>query len=74
MGWAGGSQILTDVWEIVREYIPEDERVDILKELMLIFESNDCDTLNEIIRSDWKESEKAYDEYLIDRDNFDELA
>lgn len=60
MGWASGSALLKEVWSAVREHIPEDDRDDVLLDLMYRFASHDCDTLAEVIRPDWPESEVAY--------------
>lgn len=60
MGWASGSALLSEVWAAVREYIPANEREDVLLDLMYRFADEDCDTLAEVIRSDWPETEAAY--------------
>lgn len=60
MGWASGSSILADVWRTVRPHVPEKDRVEILAELMEVFASRDCDTLNELIGL-FPEAEAAYD-------------
>jgi hypothetical protein len=67
MGWASGSSILTQVWAAVREFVPERKRVGVLVQLMNVFAGDDCDTLNEVIRSDWPESELAYDKWMASR-------
>jgi len=43
MGWCAGEEILCEAWEKVREYIPEEERVEILAELIDVFENHDMD-------------------------------
>ncbi len=62
MGWSGGSSLLSDVWERMRQYVPEAARVEVLAGLMKDFSRRDCDTLAEVIRSDWPESEPAYEQ------------
>jgi len=61
MGWSGGSSLLSDVWERVRQYVPDDARVDVLAGLMKDFSDRDCDTLAEVVRDDWPESVTAYE-------------
>lgn len=63
MGWSGGSSLLSEVWGIVRPYIPDSEREGVLLDLMHRFADRDCDTLAEVIRADWPESEDAYQSY-----------
>lgn len=48
MGWASGSSLAEDVWNIVRSYIPETDRKKIVMELVDRFEDDDCDTLQEV--------------------------
>ena len=43
MGWASGSYIAQDVWNLVREYIPEDRRQTLAKNIFKIFKSEDAD-------------------------------
>lgn len=47
MGWASGSEIATEIWRLVREHIPKDERRRIAIDLVHIFEDQDCDTMHE---------------------------
>lgn len=61
MGWSGGSSLLRSVWERVRQYVPEAAREDVLVGLMKDFSRRDCDTLAEVVRDDWPESERAYE-------------
>ena len=60
MGWASGSALLSEVWAVVREYVPVVDREEVLLDLMYRFADHDCDTLAEVIRADWPESEGAY--------------
>ena len=47
MGWASATPIVRKVWEAVREYIPEDERVEAVKKVMRPFLNHDWDTEEE---------------------------
>lgn len=50
MGWAGGSGIASDVWDLVRKYVPDNQRKTVALKLIDVFEDNDCDTMNECER------------------------
>ncbi len=63
MGWASGSGILESVWRIVREWIDEEHREHVLRDLMLVFAKHDCDTLDELITEKWPETEGAYKQF-----------
>lgn len=45
MGWSGGSDIGTSFWETVRDYIPEEHKEFVARELIVALESQDCDTI-----------------------------
>jgi hypothetical protein len=47
MGWASGSGIAREVYDLVRPFIPETERKAVAKKIIKIFESEDCDTMDE---------------------------
>lgn len=47
MGWSGGSEIASEVWDIVKEFIPKKKRKVIAKQIVNLFEDNDCDTMYE---------------------------
>lgn len=47
MGWASGSEIADDIWLLVRKYIPKKDRKKVAKKVIDIFESKDCDTMEE---------------------------
>ena len=47
MGWASGSEIAEELWDVVREYIPEDSRKSVASRVVSIFEDRDCDTIEE---------------------------
>jgi len=68
MGWASGSELLSEVWEITRPYIPKEKRVGIMLKLMDKFEDHDCDTLDEVERDDWPEVEEALRKKYPDED------
>ena len=47
MGWASATPIVRQVWEAVREYIPEEKRVEVVKAVMQPFLDQDWDTEDE---------------------------
>lgn len=47
MGWAGGSEVASDVWKLVRPHIPAAKRRAVAKKLIKVFENQDCDTMEE---------------------------
>jgi hypothetical protein len=47
MGWAYGSQLAEDIWSLVRNYIPVEDRVIVARKFKSLFESFDCDTMYE---------------------------
>ena len=47
MGWASGGQLFEDVWITVRNRIPKEQRVEIARELIQLFEGRDCDVLGD---------------------------
>lgn len=57
MGWASGSGLCADIVKQARKHVPESARPAFYKALIDIFESEDCDTLQEV--SD-KEFAKEY--------------
>lgn len=50
MGWASGSAIAESVWDSVRKHIPKDKRQKVAREIVEVFESEDCDTMDEARR------------------------
>ena len=58
MGWASGSSILDDVAKIVMPLIPKEKRAKAAAKLIDVFESEDCDTINECEQPDIR---KEYD-------------
>lgn len=61
MGWASGSQLMSDVINIIKHRVGDNRqlRVDIYADLIPAFESMDCDTLGEC-----QELDDAFDEAL----------
>lgn len=47
MGWASGSQLAEDVWDVVRPAIPQRNRRELAVKIIRLFEDHDCDTLDE---------------------------
>jgi len=47
MGWASGSELAANVWDTVKDYIPEGSKYDVAKSLLRAFRGFDCDTLDE---------------------------
>jgi hypothetical protein len=47
MGWASGSYLAEDIWNLVRKYIPDKDRVQVARKFVDLFKSFDCDTLQE---------------------------
>lgn len=47
MGWASGSALADDVWALFRDYVPKKYREHAARELIDLFEDNDCDTMCE---------------------------
>jgi hypothetical protein len=47
MGWSRGSEIAAEVWDLVKEFVPPKKRKSIAKQIVDLFEDNDCDTMYE---------------------------
>ena len=47
MGWASGSQLAYEIWDLVKDEIPEDKKQKIASGIIKAFEGMDCDTLGE---------------------------
>lgn len=58
MSWASGSEILQQVWDITRQFVPKNKRVKVFAELIEIFENHDCDTTYELLE-EWPEAKEA---------------
>ena len=53
MGWAGGSRLMSDLIESVKNNVDNFEsRVDLYPEMIKNFEDADCDTLDECLGED----------------------
>lgn len=50
MGWCNGSHICEKAWLIVRDYVPEDKRVQILAKLIDVFSNEDADCWGEVMK------------------------
>jgi hypothetical protein len=47
MGWSGGSEIAAEVWDLVKDFIPPKKRKRVAKQIVSLFEDQDCDTMYE---------------------------
>lgn len=47
MGWASATDIVDNVWNIVKEHIPEDQKVKVGLKIVSAFEAEDWDTQDE---------------------------
>lgn len=62
MSWSNGSQIFSEIIHSLRDSVPEFEtRLEIYKQLIQVFEDNDCDTLYECMDED-----NAFDEAYLE--------
>ena len=43
MGWAAGGDLASDVYDLVRDFIPEDKRKEISNQIISLFEDEDAD-------------------------------
>lgn len=50
MGWSSGSQLADEVWRLVRPHLLVGSRMPLAKGIIKIFESYDCDTMEECER------------------------
>jgi len=57
MGWSTGESLLCETWEKVRDHVPEREQVELLAELIDLFEDNDMDSHRRIY--DLEDGEEA---------------
>ena len=58
MGWASGTTVCIDMWNCVREYVPEENRSAALSKLVISLQNQDWDCGYEI-EDEWPEAEKA---------------
>lgn len=68
MGWSSGSQLLSDVWGLVRQRMPTYEREEALFQLMQLFAEYDCDTVGEVVCDEWYETAPAYKRWQESRE------
>jgi hypothetical protein len=70
MGWASGSELAENLWDLVREFVPEDRRKKIAKKFIDEFESMDCDTICECTKLCKDAGRKSWDDedFDIDKD------
>lgn len=47
MGWCGGGQLAANIWNEVRDFIPLKLRMEVGREIINLFEKEDCDTIHE---------------------------
>jgi len=47
MGWAGGSEVATEIWKVIFKYIAIPDLPSVAYELTNTFENADCDTMEE---------------------------
>lgn len=43
MGWCNGSYLAEDIWQLIKEYLPEDKKPEIAKEIYNLFCDMDAD-------------------------------
>ncbi len=49
MGWNSGTYLAMAIWDMVREHLPVRERHLVARKLIRLFESEDCDTIDEAV-------------------------
>lgn len=47
MGWASGSELAENIWNLFRDFVPKDTRKQIALKLINLFKGRDCDTIDE---------------------------
>lgn len=53
MAWSRGSDLMMEIIDVLKEHVPDYElRQSIYKELIVLFEEWDCDTLEECLDED----------------------
>lgn len=80
MGWARGSQIMTEIIETLMESLSDDDisRAEVYSALIDIFENYDCDTLDECLEIDdmfdevYREKHPEEDEVDLDEEERDD--
>lgn len=43
MGWCSGSDVFDDIWSIVREHIPDENKVEVCSEIIISLQRRDWD-------------------------------
>ena len=61
MSWAGGSYLAEEVWNVVRPLVPAQKRRAAAREIIELFEDEDCDTIDEAGEL-CKDAGREYDE------------
>ena len=47
MGWASGSSLAEEVWDVTRPYVRDQDRKNVANAIIDAFENMDCDTMDE---------------------------
>jgi hypothetical protein len=47
MGWASGSRVATELWDVVRSSIDPGERIVVARRFIAVFEKYDADTVRD---------------------------
>lgn len=69
MSWALGSELFSEIIEIIKETIDDDSiREELYYKLIGCFENRDCDTLDECLNED-DAFDSAYNEFYNDEEN-----
>ncbi len=72
MSWASGSKVLSEIIEAVDRHVLDDsDKMSLYKDLILIFEEYDCDTIDECLEID-SMFDEVYSEYIGDEDSEEE--
>jgi len=49
MGWASGSILAEEIWDLLGPFVPARKRKELARELVELFEGHDCDTMDEAV-------------------------
>lgn len=69
MGWSGGTEIADGIWDIVREYIPEDKKKEVALGIIDVLTDQDWDCVQECEELYELSGLKAQDELEEDEDD-----
>lgn len=47
MTWLNGADLAEQVWDVIKQHVPQDKQKIVAKELIKIFESYGCDTMTQ---------------------------